>query len=116
MGDLAETTGGLVTSNGTKAYHAAVEPATGVLLAVAWEAAAIHLAGWAVSASRPCVFVLRSWPNGTVHGSASIPDGGGELRLTVASPSGRGQKCVLRFVASVEGDELGKSVSASCVQ
>ena len=121
MQHLAETAGGLIVSGeeaGSR-YHAAVDAAAGVLLGVAWDATTIELAGWQVAASMPSAFVLRWLKNGTISGSASIPDRGGELQLKVAvhgsrpEEGGGEQSCALRFALST-GEELGKSVLASC--
>ena len=82
-------------------------------------------------ASRACAFVLRSYANGTIGASASIPDEGGQLRLAVRvnRPHGAGatsehgtasehgdaaaSACVLEFALGT-GDALGQSVATPC--
>ena len=66
------------------------------------------------------MFVLWARPNGTISASASVPDAGGVLQLVVtAVPHQTGSSyvrtklCRLHFKLQ-EGDELGRSVEASC--
>eukprot|EP01043_Picozoa_sp_COSAG02_P044983 COSAG02_NODE_4069_length_5831_cov_3.564778_2_plen_789_part_00 len=120
MQHLSETAAGLTSSwvdTGT-VYHAVADKDR--LLVVAWSVSTIRLADWEVTPSRASMFVLQSMPDGTVGASASVPDAGGELHLVVkAAPHWSGssamgvKSCTLRFNL-LDGDELGKSVSASC--
>eukprot|EP01046_Picozoa_sp_COSAG06_P067951 COSAG06_NODE_17842_length_918_cov_1.459096_2_plen_109_part_00 len=85
----------------------------------------LWIGDWEVVASRACAFVLRSYANGTIGASASIPDEGGQLRLAVRvnRPHGAGatsehdddaaSACVLEFALGT-GDALGQSVAAPC--
>jgi outer membrane protein assembly factor BamB len=126
MAQLSSDKGNLVISGpeARSAYHAAADPGHGLLLAVVWEATMVNLGGWQVLPSRAAMFVLHSWPNGSISASASVPDAGGEqLHLVVtAAPAHRvrgnapaiKRSCTLNFQLP-SGDALGKSVAASCV-
>ena len=78
MPALAATGAGLVVNTpGDGSLHAAVEPGRGLLLGAVWAAPTrasglLHLGGWSLSASRPSLFVLQSFQNGTVVGTASV--------------------------------------------
>jgi hypothetical protein len=133
MPDLAKATAGLNVSTALEAgssYHAAADAANGLLIAAAWKHDPVRLGGWAVTPSRPSLFVLRRWPNGTISASASVPDGVGTLTLVVGAASqvlrgseapgsvtqahrGSSISCVLHFDLP-SGDSLGMSTKAAC--
>ena len=138
MPQLAETSAGLNVSTADEAgasYHAAVDAAKGLLLAAAWKSDIVRVGAWTVTPSRPSLFVLHRWPNGTISASASVPGGVGTLQLIVdatptsevlstespthgtthnnSSTSSGLNSCVLHFDLP-SGDLLGMSTATSC--